>query len=83
MNILITLLVGALAGWLGSLIFRGGGFGLLGNIVIGVLGSFVGNWFLGLLHFSFGGGILGAILTGAVGAIVILAVANIIFSPKK
>lgn len=83
MNILITLIIGAIAGWLGSLIFRGSGFGLIGNIIIGILGSFVGSWFLGLLNFSFGGGTLGAILTGAVGAIVILAVANLLFSGRR
>lgn len=83
MDILITLIIGAVAGWLGSLIFRGSGFGLIGNIVIGILGSFVGTWFLGLINFSFGGGTLGAILTGAVGAIVILALANLIFPGRK
>jgi uncharacterized membrane protein YeaQ/YmgE (transglycosylase-associated protein family) len=83
MNLLMTLIVGAIAGWLGSLIFRGSGFGLIGNIIIGILGSFVGSWALGLLNFSFGAGILGAILTGAVGAIVILAVANLLFGGRK
>lgn len=83
MSLLITLIIGAVAGWLGSLIFRGSGFGLIGNIIIGILGSFVGTWFLGLIKFSFGSGTMGAILTGAVGAIVILALANIIFPGKK
>ncbi len=83
MNILITLLVGALAGWLGSLIIRGSGFGLIGNIVIGILGSFVGTWVLGKLNYSFGGGIGGGILTGAVGAIVILVLARLIFPGKR
>lgn len=83
MNILITLFIGAIAGWLGSQIFRGAGFGMIGNIVIGILGSFVGSWVLGLLHFSFGGGVLGTILTGALGAIVILAVVTLFFPAKK
>ncbi|HLO37122.1 MAG TPA: GlsB/YeaQ/YmgE family stress response membrane protein, partial [Lacibacter sp.] len=73
MEILVTLLIGALAGWLGAFIFKGGGLGLLGNIVVGILGSFVGYWLLGKLGVSFGTGIGGAILTGALGAIVILA----------
>jgi uncharacterized membrane protein YeaQ/YmgE (transglycosylase-associated protein family) len=83
MELLVTLIIGALAGWLGSMIFQGGGLGLLGNIIVGILGSFVGYWLLGLLNFSFGGGWLGAVLTGAVGAIVILAVANLLFSSRK
>ena len=47
MSTFIILLTGALAGWLGSLIIRGSGFGLIGNIVIGVLGSVVGSGVLG------------------------------------
>ncbi len=78
-NILVVLLVGALAGWLGSMIFKGSGLGLIGNIVVGILGSFVGSWLLGSLGVGMGGSILGAILTGALGAIVILAILNLVF----
>ncbi|MEJ8843232.1 hypothetical protein WG954_12655 [Lacibacter sp. H375] len=42
MEIIATLLIGAIAGWLGSQLFKGRGLGLLGNIVVGILGSFVG-----------------------------------------
>jgi uncharacterized membrane protein YeaQ/YmgE (transglycosylase-associated protein family) len=83
MGILITLLIGALAGWLGSEIFRGAGFGLIGNIILGILGSFVGSWLLRQLHWSLGSGILGEILTGALGAIVILLIANLLFARKR
>jgi uncharacterized membrane protein YeaQ/YmgE (transglycosylase-associated protein family) len=82
MGILMTLLIGAIAGWLGSQLFRGSSFGLIGNIIIGILGSFVGYWLLGRLGWSFGAGILGAIFTGAIGAIVILALANLILGGK-
>lgn len=79
MEILVTLLIGALAGWLGSTIFKGSGLGLIGNIVVGIIGSFVGYWLLGKLGVSLGTGWIGAILTGAVGAIVILAILNLVF----
>ncbi len=82
MEILITLLIGALAGWLGSVIYQGGGLGLLGNIVVGIIGSFVGYWLLGKLGFSFGSGIVAAILTGAIGAIVILVIVNLLFKGR-
>jgi uncharacterized membrane protein YeaQ/YmgE (transglycosylase-associated protein family) len=82
-GILITLIVGALAGWLGSMIITGSGLGLIGNIIVGILGSFVGYWLLGQLGLSFGGGILGTILTGAIGAIVILVIARLIFPARK
>jgi uncharacterized membrane protein YeaQ/YmgE (transglycosylase-associated protein family) len=68
MEILVVLIIGALAGWLGSQLFKGRGLGLLGNIVVGILGSFVGYWLLGQLGVSFGAGWVGAILTGALGA---------------
>ena len=83
MDILVVLLIGALAGWLGSMIFTGGGLGLLGNIIVGILGSFVGYWLLGQLGVSFGTGIIAAILTGALGAIVILAIVNLLFGSRR
>ncbi len=79
MEILVTLLVGAVAGWLGSVIYKGSGLGFLGNVVIGILGSFVGYWLLGKLGISLGTGLIGVILTGAVGAIVILVLFNLVF----
>lgn len=82
MEIIVTLIIGAVAGWLGSQIFKGSSLGLIGNIVLGILGSIVGYWLLGKLGVSFGTGLLGAILTGATGAIVILALINLITGKK-
>ena len=45
MGIIATLIIGAIAGWLGGTIYKGSGLGLLGNIVIGILGSGVGLGF--------------------------------------
>ena len=82
MEILVILLIGALAGWLGSVIFKGSGLGLIGNIIVGILGSFVGYWLLGKFDISLGTGWIGAILTGALGAVVILAIINLLFRGK-
>ena len=82
METVITIIIGALAGWLGSLIYRGGGLGLLGNIIVGIAGSFVGYWLLGKLDINLGSGWIGAILTGAIGAIIILFLLNLIFKKK-
>ena len=49
-----TLITGALAGWLGGIIYRGSGLGLLGNIIVGILGSGVGRGFWRGLHTSLG-----------------------------
>ena len=47
MNIIIFILIGAIAGWLAGLIMRGAGFGILINILVGIAGSFVGGWLIG------------------------------------
>ncbi len=78
MEILYVLLIGAIAGWLGSQIFKGYGLGLIGNIVVGIIGGFIGYWLLGKMGTSFGSGIVGQILTGALGSIVLLAIINLV-----
>lgn len=82
MEILVTLLIGALAGWLGSVIYQGSGLGLIGNIIVGIAGSFVGYWLLGKLDLHLGSGWIGTILTGAIGAIVILFLLNLILGRR-
>jgi uncharacterized membrane protein YeaQ/YmgE (transglycosylase-associated protein family) len=71
-NLLIVLIIGAIAGWLAGILVRGYGFGLLGNIVVGILGAVVGSWLLGALGLFVGGGIIGAILGATLGAVVLL-----------
>jgi uncharacterized membrane protein YeaQ/YmgE (transglycosylase-associated protein family) len=83
MEVIITLIIGAIAGWLGSMIFKGSGLGLIGNIVVGIMGGFVGYWLLGKFGISFGTGLIGAILTGATGAVAILLLLNLIFGGFK
>ncbi|HPG12478.1 MAG TPA: hypothetical protein PLU37_13175, partial [Chitinophagaceae bacterium] len=66
-QIVVILLIGAAAGWLGSFLFKGRGLGVVGNIVVGILGSFVGSWLLAKLNVSIGSSpIVNAILTGAI-----------------
>lgn len=72
-DLIFTLLIGAVSGWLAGQIRQGYGFGLLGNIIVGILGAFVGGWlFRSVLHISLGGGILGVIATSVIGALVLL-----------
>ena len=51
MSILSWIVVGLIAGWLAGMIMKGGGYGLLGNLVVGVLGALLGG-FLATLLFS-------------------------------
>jgi uncharacterized membrane protein YeaQ/YmgE (transglycosylase-associated protein family) len=71
-TLLVWLLVGAVAGWLAGVVVRGGGFGLIGNIVVGIIGAVVGGWLFDYFHISTGGGVFGAIIGATVGAIVLL-----------
>ena len=47
-GLIMTLVIGALAGWLAGKIMKGDGFGLLGNIVVGIVGAFIGGFLFGL-----------------------------------
>jgi len=78
MALLYILLVGAVAGWIAGFLMKGGGFGIIGNIIIGIIGSFVGNWVLGVLEVSIGSGVIGDIATGAIGAVLILFVVGLL-----
>ncbi len=76
-SMIIFLAIGALAGWLAGKLMRGGGFGLLGNMVIGVLGSFIGGYLFGMLGIAFGG-LIGSIVTAVAGAALLLFVVRLI-----
>ena len=73
MNILLFILIGAIAGWLAGQFFRGG-YGLLGDIIVGVCGAFLGAWLFGVLHISAGGGVIGSLIVATIGALVLLSV---------
>ncbi|HOT47158.1 MAG TPA: GlsB/YeaQ/YmgE family stress response membrane protein [Spirochaetota bacterium] len=76
-SILILVAIGLVAGWLAGMIWKGGGFGILWNIIIGVAGSFLGGWIFRLLGISYGG-IIGSIVAALVGALILLAIVNLI-----
>jgi uncharacterized membrane protein YeaQ/YmgE (transglycosylase-associated protein family) len=68
------LIVGAVAGWLAGMIVKGGGFGLVGDIVIGIIGAVVGGWLLTTLGVTIGAGLISVIATATLGAVSLLAV---------
>jgi uncharacterized membrane protein YeaQ/YmgE (transglycosylase-associated protein family) len=77
MNFLYFLLIGAISGWLAGQLWKGSGFGLIGNIVVGIIGGFAGGWLAG--HFGIGGGgLLWQILIAAGGAWVLLFLISLI-----
>lgn len=76
MEFLWFLLIGAVSGWLAGEIWKGSGFGLLVNIILGILGAIVGGWIAGKLGIG-GGGLLYQILIAAGGAWVILVILSL------
>ena len=78
-NELITLLVvGGLAGWIAGLIMKRGGFGLIGNIVVGIIGAFAGTHLFKVLNVNTGAGFAGALFTATIGAVVVLFLIGLI-----
>lgn len=72
------ILIGAVAGWAAGVLMKGGGFGLLMDIVLGVVGAFVGGWLAGVLNIHIGSGVLGSLITAIAGAALILFLTRII-----
>lgn len=77
MDLVWFILIGIAAGWLAGQIMGGGGFGLLGDLILGVIGALVGGYLLGLLGVGFGG-LIGALITATVGAIVLIALLRMV-----
>lgn len=78
MNFLWFLVVGLVAGWLAGVLVKGGGFGVVGDLVVGVIGAFLGGWLFSTLGASAGGGILGSIVVATLGAVVLLFVVRLV-----
>jgi len=77
-TIIIWLAIGAIAGWLAGQLMKGGGFGLVGNIVVGIVGAAIAGFLLPRLGIFIGGGIVAAIINAAIGACVLLFVIRLV-----
>jgi len=77
-GLLVFLIIGAIAGWLAGMIVKGGGFGLIGDIVVGVIGAFIAGWLFPRIGFHLGTGIAASIVSAMIGAIVLLLAVRLI-----
>lgn len=77
MDLIIFLAIGALAGWLAGVIMKGGGFGLIGDIVVGILGSFLGGWLLPKVGLAISGE-FGGFITAVIGAVILIFIVRVI-----
>jgi uncharacterized membrane protein YeaQ/YmgE (transglycosylase-associated protein family) len=79
-SLIVFLLVGLVAGWLAGKLVRGGGFGLIGDIIVGVIGAFIGGWLLpkvgitSIVHQP----IIDAIISATIGAVILLFILRLI-----
>jgi len=78
MNIVWFILVGLVAGWLAGELIKGGGFGVIGDIVVGIIGALIGGLLFSSLGISAGGGLLGAIIVATIGAVVLIFLLRVI-----
>jgi uncharacterized membrane protein YeaQ/YmgE (transglycosylase-associated protein family) len=74
-GLLWFLVVGVVAGWLAGVLVKGGGFGLVGDLVVGVIGAVLGGFLFGEF---LGGGLIGSIVVATIGAVLLLVIVRFI-----
>lgn len=83
MSFLVSILVGAIAGWLADLLFKRFSFSLLTQILLGIVGGLVGGWIFGNTFTTGASGIFDRILTAFVGAVLVLGIAALIKGSRR
>ncbi len=78
LGLFLFLIIGLVAGWLAGKIMKGGGFGLVGNLIVGVIGAYVGGWLFNFVGVSTGSGAFGSLVTALIGSIVLLFIIGLI-----
>ena len=76
MGFLWYIIIGIAAGFLAGKIMRGGGFGVIINLILGIAGGVLGGWVFGLLGIA-ASCIIGSLITATVGAILMLWIASL------
>ncbi|EFH81703.1 GlsB/YeaQ/YmgE family stress response membrane protein [Ktedonobacter racemifer] len=76
-SIVWWLLVGLIAGFLASVVMRGGGYGIVGDIVVGLIGAFIGGFLASLVGLG-SSGLIGTIIIAFIGACVLIALLRLV-----
>jgi uncharacterized membrane protein YeaQ/YmgE (transglycosylase-associated protein family) len=77
-SLIVIVIVGIVAGWLAGNIVRGGGYGLIGDLIVGIVGAFIGDWLLPQLGIHLGTGMVALVVNATLGAIILLIVLRLI-----
>ncbi len=86
MGLLSWLIVGLIAGWLASQVMKGGGSGLIGDIVVGIVGAMIGGFLAGNLlgiPNAVNGINLSSIVVAFLGAVILIAILRMISGRKR
>jgi uncharacterized membrane protein YeaQ/YmgE (transglycosylase-associated protein family) len=78
MGFLAWIIVGLIAGWLAGQVMKGGGYGVLVDIILGLLGGLLGGWLFGQLGLGAGGGMVGSIIVAFIGAVILVGITRLI-----
>jgi uncharacterized membrane protein YeaQ/YmgE (transglycosylase-associated protein family) len=78
MGVITWIIVGLIAGWLAGQVMKGGGYGVLVDIILGILGGIIGGWVFGLFGIWPGGGVIGAIIVAFVGAVILVGISRLL-----
>ena len=73
-GLIAWLVVGLIAGFLASLVMRGGGYGIIGDIIVGIIGAFIGGLLANFLFPSVAFGFWGSIVVAFIGAVILIAI---------
>ena len=76
-GIIWWIVVGLIAGWLAGQVMKGGGYGVLADIVLGILGGILGGWIFGKMGIG-AGGTIGSIVVAFVGAIILVGLTRLV-----
>ena len=82
MNLLLSILIGAVAGWLAGVIMKSKSTGLLLNIILGILGGFIGNWIFEFFGLSSDNALVGALISATIGAAILIILKRMLFKKK-
>lgn len=77
-NLIVFVVVGAVAGWLAGVLMKGRGFGALGNILVGIVGAFLGGFVFKALGIHVAAGLVGLLITAFAGAVILLLLARLL-----
>ena len=78
MGILSWIVVGLIAGWLAGQLMKGGGYGMVADIILGLLGGVLGGWIFERLGVSTGGGMIGSIIVAFTGAAILVGITRLL-----